>query len=44
MPEDHSPAEETPKSEWVKPEIALVEAGSAEGTPGTGNDGYYNYS
>ena len=44
MSEDRSHAAETPKSEWVKPEVALVEAGSAEATPGVGADGYYNYS
>jgi hypothetical protein len=44
MTDDKSAAAETPKSEWVKPEVALVEAGKAEGAPVTGPDGYYNYS
>jgi hypothetical protein len=42
--DEQKPTEQAPKSEWVKPQIALVEAGSAEAAPVVGPDGYYNYS
>ena len=44
MVEDQSPAAETSKDEWVKPKVALVEAGDAENTPGRGGDAYYSLS
>jgi hypothetical protein len=37
-------AEKSPKSDWVKPQVSLVEAGRAEFTPNSGGDSYYNYS
>jgi hypothetical protein len=44
MAEEHNPAPQAAKSEWVKPEVALVEAGSAEFAPVNGSDSYYNFS
>ena len=45
MAEEQIPAPKTPKSEWVKPMVALVEAGEAEANiGGRGADGYYQYS
>lgn len=44
MAEDQSPTVKTPKGEWVKPQVALVEAGDAEFAPGRASDSYYNLS
>ena len=44
MAEDNKLADKAPKSEWVKPQVALVEAGKAESAPVVGPDSYYNYS
>jgi hypothetical protein len=45
MAEDQKSGEKSPKSEWLKPQVSLVEAGKAEAAPpGQGNDSIYNYS
>jgi hypothetical protein len=44
MADEQNPAPQAAKSEWVKPEVALVEAGSAEFAPVNGSDSYYNFS